>query len=659
VTPTDPRRPTVHAVVATHNRVTSTIRCLESLIAAAGSVQLTVVHVDDASSDGTAGAVAGLLPGVVQLHGDGTLFWAGGMRLGLARAEQDDPDYVLWLNDDVVVDPGALDTLVSLVPSPDDLAVAVGALRDPDSGEVTYAAARRVTSWRGRSFEPIPPGSDDVPDVMNGNLVLVPRRVRQLVGNLDPTYRHAIADFDYGIRATRMGVRIRSTGTTVGTCARNDDTGTWRDPTLSRRRRLQLLNGPTGRPFREWAHFQRRNGGNWPVATLSPYIRTLVTPPRPPARHRPEVAIVYKSLPHYRVPLYDELRHRLADEGVDLRLLIGNPPVGEGARRDTASLDWAETVPQREVPLGSRRLVWQQVLGRVRGSDLVVVEQASKLAVNNVLALWRHVGGPALGLWGHGVNRDQRHRSRLGEWWKRRTITDCDWWFAYTAGTADLVVDAGFPRARVTDLQNATDTRALLDATAARGGAHRSGGTGTGSHRVAFVGSLYAGKGLAELVATVDRVRERVGDVELVVVGDGEDRRILEDAARQRPWITLVGPRTGVELVDALDDVRCILCPAAVGLVVLDACALGIPVVVARADNHGPEIDYVVDGANGLVVDAPASHPAFAEAVASVLTDRDLHDRLVLGCAETARTHTVEEMARRFADGILSCLGRR
>ncbi len=657
MTTTANRRLTV--VVATHNRRDTTIRCLESLIAAAGSVQLMVVHVDDASTDGTAEAVAELLPGVVQIHGNGDLYWAGGMRLGLARAEEDDPDYVLWLNDDVVLDPGAIDVLLDLAPSAEDETIAVGALRDPDSDELTYAPVRHVHTWRGRGFEAIPPGSTDRPDAMNGNLVLVPRRVRQLVGSLDPTYRHGIADYDYGLRATRMGIRIRSTGTTVGTCARNDDTGTWRDASLSRRRRLQLLNGPTGRPFREWAHFQRRNGGNWPAATLSPYLRTVLTPRRRPTPERPEVAIVYKSLPHYRVPLYEALREQLAAEGVDLRLLIGDPPVGERARRDTATLDWAERVPQRELPLGSRRLVWQQLPGRVRNSDLVVVEQASKLVANNALALWRHAGGPALGLWGHGVNRDERHRSRIGEWWKRRTITDCDWWFAYTAGTAALVAEAGFPQERITDLRNATDTRALR-ATAATDGADVPGRDRVvGPPQVAFVGSLYAGKGLAELVTTLDRVRNRIPDVELVVVGDGEDRDVLESAAADRPWIHLVGPRTGAGLVEALDGVRCILCPAAVGLVVLDACALGIPVVVARADNHGPEIDYVVDGVNGLVVDEPATHPAYAEAVVSVLEDDDLHDRLVRGCAETARTHTVEEMARRFADGILSCLGRR
>ncbi len=656
-----PGRPQVVAVVATHDRCDTTLRCLRSLLAAAGSVDLRVVHVDDASGDGTAEAVRELLPGVVQVHGDGQLYWAGAMRVGLARAEEDDPDYVLWLNDDVVLDPDALEALLELAPSPEDPTIAVGATRDPVTGELSYAAVRRIATWRGRTFEPIPPGADEEPAAMNGNLVLVPRRVRQVVGTMDPHYRHGIADYDYGLRAVERGVRIASTHRTIGTCSRNDDAGTWRDPTLSRRRRLQLLNAPTGRPFREWARFQRRNGGVWPIATLSPYVRTVLTPARRPADGgRPQVAIVYKSLPHYRVPLYERLRERLDREGVDLRVLIGDPPVGASARQDTATMDWVEPVPQHEWRLGGRSLVWQSALRRVRSCDLVVVEQASKLLLNDVLAVWRHAGGPALGLWGHGVNRDEQHRSRLGEWWKRHTITACDWWFAYTAGTAALVAAAGFPTECTTDLQNATDTRELRAAADRRRDAtsDRTGGP-TNPPTVAFVGSLYAGKGLEDLVAAADRVRARVPDVEFVVVGDGEDRPILDHAATTRPWFRLLGVRTGEDLVEALEPVRCVVCPAAVGLVVLDAFALGLPVVTARADNHGPEIEYVEHDRNGLVVDTPASDPAFAETVVDLLTDDDLHRRLVAGCRATADRLTVEATAERFADGILRCLGRR
>jgi len=654
----EPGRPSVVAVVATHNRVRTTIRCLESLLSAAEGVDLTVVHVDDGSTDGTAEAVRDLVPDVVQFSGDGSLYWAGAMRIGLDHAATLGPDHILWLNDDVSLESWALTDLIETTGAPNPRCIAVGALRDPVTDELSYSAVIRSATWRGREFTPVQPGDHRAADSMNGNLVLVPRSAYSVLGNLDPAYRHAIADFDYGLRASESGIDILTTRRWVGSCSRNPDRGTWRDRNLTRRERLRRIQAPTGRPFREWARFQRRNGGNWPLAAIRPYLRILAAPVtrRDPDPARAHVSIVYKSLPHYRVPLYELLRDELAAHDVELHLLIGDPAVGEAARRDTAWISWAERVRQRQWSIRGRQLVWQSVLRRTRHHDLVVVEQASKLVVNNLLAIGRHLGGPALGLWGHGVNRDEVNRSQLGEWWKRRSIRSCDWWFAYTRATAGLVAGAGVPATRITDLRNATDTSALRRRSEQLAGSVQSAGH---PPTMAFIGSLYEGKGLNELVLTADRVRERIPDAELVVVGDGEDRELLERAASTRPWLHLTGAVTGTELAETVRHARCLLCPAAVGLVVLDAFALGLPVVTARASNHGPEIEYVVDGVNGLVVDRPAADPEYAEAVIRVLTESDLHDRLLEGCRDAAGQYTVEETAARFADGILRCLGRR
>ena len=48
-----------------------------------------------------------------------------------------------------------------------------------------------------------------------------------------------------------------------------------------------------------------------------------------------EVAVVYKTLPHYRVDFYEKLRQRLSEQGVRLRLLVGQPDAEQGLRRDT------------------------------------------------------------------------------------------------------------------------------------------------------------------------------------------------------------------------------------------------------------------------------------------------------------------------------------
>jgi GT2 family glycosyltransferase len=69
--------------------------------------------VDDGSTDDTATAVSQRFPQVKILQGTGSLFWNGGMRIAFAQALQHDYDYYLWLNDDTVLYPNALETLLT------------------------------------------------------------------------------------------------------------------------------------------------------------------------------------------------------------------------------------------------------------------------------------------------------------------------------------------------------------------------------------------------------------------------------------------------------------------------------------------------------------------------------------------------------------------
>ena len=280
--------PTVAVVLATHNRRSTTLRCLESLLdsADADSCRLRVIHVDDASPDGTAEAVLSLIPEAQQILGDGSLYWAGAMRLGLARAYESQPDYVLWLNDDVVLRESALHSLLTLSPDPEGHTIAVAAMRDPSTGACSYSAVRAQRSWRRTVFTPIEPSNTEhwaSGDTMNGNLVLVPRGVYERVGGFDPVFRHGMADFDYGLRATRRhGVTVRVSPEFLGDCAQNKLSESFRDPTLSLRARWALMMSPKGLPPRQWIHFQRQHGGpTWVIPAFAPYLQVLLPHRRP------------------------------------------------------------------------------------------------------------------------------------------------------------------------------------------------------------------------------------------------------------------------------------------------------------------------------------------------------------------------------------------
>ena len=273
---------TVSILLTCHNRRERTLACLESLSGnTVPGVMVDVRLVDDASDDGTVEAVASTYPDVEITRGSGDLYWGGGMRLAFRRAVPVNPDYLLWLNDDVVLERGALERLLVtyaiLCAEGQPRSIVAGSTCDPQTGATTYGAVRRTSRLRRMAFAQIAP--TDTPqscDTMNGNVVLIPRSVYSVVGNVDERFTHAMGDFDYGLRARSAGCQVFLAPGHVGTCSDNPRSGTYKDTTASRGERLRRVASPKGLPFAEWAALCRRHGGPlWPALALSPYVRMM------------------------------------------------------------------------------------------------------------------------------------------------------------------------------------------------------------------------------------------------------------------------------------------------------------------------------------------------------------------------------------------------
>ena len=73
---------------------------------------------------------------------------------------------------------------------------------------------------------------------------------------------------------------------------------------------------------------------------------------------------------------------------------------------------------------------------------------------------------------------------------------------------------------------------------------------------------------------------------------------------------------------------------------------------------HSPEIDYLEDGVNGAVVLESDSVQAYADRVVRLLRDGDERELLIAGCRAAAARYSVENMAERFADGVVAALGQ-
>lgn len=279
-------KPSLAVLITCFNRREHTLGCLERLYEQARGenaklFEMTVILVDDGSTDGTAKAVRWMFPEVFLLEGDGTLYWNRGMHRAFAYALEQKADYYLWLNDDTMLFPDALQRLWSSMQELERLgttAIVAGSTCDDATGQLSYGGMR----WRGdwlRQPMPVEPGTEPVAcDTMNGNCTLIPHRIASVLGNLDPAFQHSFGDFDYGFRARTAGFPIYLAPGFFGTCSDNRQQGTWRDPKAGFRKRWQHLNSAKGSPFRQWSLYCRRHlGPLWPLYAVSPYVKTLAS----------------------------------------------------------------------------------------------------------------------------------------------------------------------------------------------------------------------------------------------------------------------------------------------------------------------------------------------------------------------------------------------
>jgi hypothetical protein len=361
------------------------------------------------------------------------------------------------------------------------------------------------------------------------------------------------------------------------------------------------------------------------------------------------VLIVQEILTTYRVPFYELLTQKLADEGVELALVHGFAPGSRASRGDAASLPWAMTSKNRHLPIPGLRnaAVWQPIPRcLLKSADLVVVEQANRQLVNYRLLVRSWVrGSPKVAFWGHGGNlQSERGPDTWTERFKARLSRRPHWWFAYTQGAADRVVSHGFPPERITVVQNAV-------ATPDSGGeVERMPG------QCVYIGSLYREKRIRFLIGAADQIAARRTDYRLVVIGDGEDRGYVEAAAATRPWLDYRGFLSGSAAFDVLRESSLLLMPGLVGLAVVDSFAAECPVVTVDLPFHSPEIEYLEDGMNGVCLPADTNAVTYGDAVAALLDDPVRLESLRRGCRKSAATYTLDAMVDRYADGLLKAL---
>jgi GT2 family glycosyltransferase len=263
-------KPDVSILLVTYRCRDEAEACLRSIFETASGTEVEVVVLDNASDDGTAEMVASTFPAARLIASSENLGFALGVNRAAAEATG---EFVLLLNPDMEVHPGAIASLVAFARAHPEHGLYGGRTLDPD-GAVNpgscwgapslwslfcFASLLSTAFRRSRVFDPESLGGwerDSVRevDIVTGCLLLAPRLLWQELEGFDTRFFMYGEDADLSFRARALGYRPAITPEAVMTHEIGVSSATRED------KLLLLFRGKATLLRKHWRGFRLRAG---------------------------------------------------------------------------------------------------------------------------------------------------------------------------------------------------------------------------------------------------------------------------------------------------------------------------------------------------------------------------------------------------------------
>jgi GT2 family glycosyltransferase len=208
-------KPLVYVIVLNWNAWEDTIECLSSLQKLDYPNYVTVV-VDNGSTDGSEDRIREARPSITILQTGENLGFTGGNNVGIRYALERGAEYVWLLNNDTVVDPKALGSLVEEALSDTRIGIVGSKIYYYEPPDMIWFAGGILNPLTGRNAHR-GEGERDVGqydsardvDYIVGCSLLARKEMVNRIGLLDPNFFIYFEDLDWATRAKRDGWRVR------------------------------------------------------------------------------------------------------------------------------------------------------------------------------------------------------------------------------------------------------------------------------------------------------------------------------------------------------------------------------------------------------------------------------------------------------------------
>jgi len=322
------------------------------------------------------------------------------------------------------------------------------------------------------------------------------------------------------------------------------------------------------------------------------------------------LVILTEIISPYRIPLFNELAKRRDIEPHVIFLAETDPDLRQWqVYKDEIRFSY-QVLPSWRKPIGPYNLVLNRGLGRAlrkAAPDVILCGGYNYVASWQAL-LWARAHDRRFLLWSESNQQDMRRGHALIELLKDEFLDRCSGFVVPGKSAGDYLRSRKINDDQIFIAPNAVDNGlfAAAAAEARRDAVKFRSGLGLPERYLLFVGRLVKEKGVFELLSAYASLEESLrGQVGLVFVGDGAARARLQDlAASISPGVVIFAGFAQREQLGAYYALAEMLVLPTYsdtwGLVVNEAMACGLPVIVSRA--AGCTADLVKENWNGVLV---------------------------------------------------------
>lgn len=316
--------------------------------------------------------------------------------------------------------------------------------------------------------------------------------------------------------------------------------------------------------------------------------------------------IFQKVVPSYRVAVFKELYYRYG-----IVTCHSKERKGSTWRSFHTEMDFPNELVARRYYRNNDSAIVQNIIAPLRKyKPKVVIAEYSIANMSFWLLLFlRFIFGYKLIIWGHGVkNREifspfKSKSSKISRWAYNRANA----LIIYTNERAKLIRENINTPEKVFVAQNTLDTKSIELTRQQLSGKIPQEKSFQYGFNLLYVGRLLKSKGIADLLAAFDLLKEEQCNVSLHIIGEGPELGMIEQYREKYSDIHYHGGiYNETELAKKIMQSALLINPGYLGLSVVHALGYGCPVVAykntPKGPFHSPEYEYIIDGFNGYFI---------------------------------------------------------